>query len=80
MSGEREVDKGNSLLLTSKDGVDGFSISADGRGNTTLLRWGKQVAWFSAAVTWETVRALSELVRSCERSAEGDNVSVVKTE
>lgn len=26
------------MLLTSKDRVDGFSITANGRGNTTLLK------------------------------------------
>jgi len=41
MSGEREVDRGNSLLLTSEDRVDCFSIMADGRGNTTLLKRSK---------------------------------------
>ncbi len=71
MGGKREVDRGNSLLLTSEGRADGFSVVTDGRGNTTLLRWDKQVAWFSAAVTGETLRALSELVKSCERSAKG---------
>ena len=80
MISKPEVDRGNSLLLTSKDRVDGFSIMTDGRRNTTLLRWGKLVARFSAAVTGETVRAFLELVKACERSAKGDNVSTVKTE
>jgi len=43
MSGKQEADRGP-LLLTSEDRVDGFSIMTDGRGNTMLLRWGKQVA------------------------------------
>ena len=68
MGDKREVARGNSLLLTSKDGVDDFSIMADDRHNTTLLKRGKQVAWFSAAVTEETLRALLELVKDCERS------------
>ena len=71
MSGKREVNRGNSLLLTSKDGVDGFSIVADDHRNTTLLKWDKPVAWFSAAVTEETVRMFLELVKACERSAKG---------
>ena len=76
-----EID--SSLLLTSEDredGVDGFSIVADGHGNTTLLKRGKRVGWFSAAVNEETLTAFLELVEACERSAKGGNVSVVKTE
>ena len=80
MISKPEVDRGNSLLLVSEDRVDGFSIVADDRHNTTLLRWDKRVAWFSAAVTGETMRAFLELVKDCEGSAEGDNASVVKTE
>jgi len=64
MSGKREVDRGNSLLLTSKDRVDGFSITANGRGNTTLLRWSKPVAWFSTMLSEETIRAFLELIKS----------------
>jgi len=80
MISKPEVDRGSSLLLTSKDRVDGFSMMADGRRNTTLLRRGKRVAWFSAAGTGETVRAFLELVKDCERSAKGGNVSVIKSE
>ena len=68
MGDKQEVDRGNSLLLTSKDGVDDFSIMADDRHNTTLLKRGKRVAWFSAAVTEETLRAFLELMKDCERS------------
>ena len=66
MSGKREVDRGNSLLLTSKDRVDGFSIAADGRHNTTLLKRGKRVAWFSAMLSEETIRAFLELTTEKE--------------
>jgi len=71
MSGKQEVDRGNSLLPTSEDRANGFSIVADDRHNTTLLKWGKRVAWFSAAVTEETLRAFLELVKDSERSAKG---------
>jgi len=71
MSGKREVDRGDSLLITSKDRVDGFSIVTDGPGNITLLRWGKSVAWFSATVSEETLRAALELAKDRERSAKG---------
>ena len=71
MSGEREVDRGNSLLLMSEGRVDGFSLMADGCGNTTLLKRSKRVAWFSAVVTEETLRVFLELVKDWERSAKG---------
>ena len=72
MSGKQEVDRGNSLLLTSEDRVDGFSIVADDRHNITLLKWGKPVAWFSVAVSREVMREFLKLVKDCERSAKGD--------
>ena len=72
MSGKREADRGNSLLLTNKDRANGFSIVADDRHNTTLLKRGKSVAWFSAAVTEETVRVFVELVKASEGSAKGE--------
>ena len=56
MRKKQEVDRGDSLLLTSKDRADGFSIAADDRYNITLLKWGKPVAWFSVAVTEEVLR------------------------
>ncbi|MBA7690959.1 hypothetical protein ES703_99495 [subsurface metagenome] len=54
---EQGLDKGDSLLLSSEDKADGFSILRDNRHNITLLKWSKPVAWFSAAVTEETLRA-----------------------
>jgi len=68
MNGKRAVDRGNYLLLTSKDRVDGFSIMTDSHRNITLLRWGKRVAWFSAVVNEETLRAFLELAEDCERN------------
>ena len=73
-----EID--SSLLLVSEGRANGFSIVADDRRNTTLLKWDKPVAWFSAAVSEETLGGLLELVKACERSAKGENASVVKTE
>ena len=71
MSGKPAVDRGSSLLLVSEDTADGFSIVADGCRNTTLLRWGKSVAWFSTAVSEETLTAFLELVEARERSMKG---------
>ena len=68
-------DRDDSLLLTSGDRVDGFSIVADNRHNITLLKWGKSVAWFSAVVTEETLRGFLELVKDCERKHEGPSLS-----
>ncbi len=71
MSGEREVDRGDSLRLTSEDRANGFSIVADARHNTTLLKQGKPIAWFSEAVTEEVLREFLELMKDRERSAKG---------
>jgi len=67
-SGKQEVDKVNSLLLPSEDRANGLSIVADDRHNTTLLKWGKRVAWFSAVVTEEVVVAFLKLIKDSERS------------
>lgn len=64
MSGEQRIEGGDCTLLTSEERVDGFSIEADSRHNITLLRWGKPVAWFSAAMSREVVRALLDLIKA----------------
>jgi len=61
MADEREVDRGDSLLLTNEDRANGFSIVTDDHHNTTLLKQGKPVAWFSAAVTGEVLKGFLEL-------------------
>lgn len=66
MSGEKEVDRG--FVLTSEDRASGFSIVADDRHNITLSKWGKPVAWFSAAMTREVLREFLELIKDCERN------------
>lgn len=71
MSGEQEIDRGDSLLLTQEDGANGFSIEADEPHKIMLLKWGKPIAWFSAAVTREVLREFLKLVKDCERSATG---------
>ena len=54
------------------DKAGGFSVVTDDGSNTTLLKWGKPVAWFSAAVSGEVLRVFLELIKECERSAKGD--------
>ena len=73
MSGKQEVDSGNSLLLTSKDRVEGFSIVADGRHNISLLRWSEPIAWFSTAMNGETLRAFLDLIKSLTPDREERN-------
>lgn len=63
MRKRQEVDKGNSLLLRSEDRASGFSITADGRHNISLLRWSEPVAWFRAIMSEETIRAFVELIK-----------------
>jgi len=66
MSHEQESDQGGSLLLSSEDRADGFSIMVDNRSNITLLRWSKPVAWFSAALSEEALKAFVVLVKGYE--------------
>ena len=66
-----EID--SSLMLTSKDRVDGFSIVVDDRHNISLLRWSQPVAWFSAIMSEETIRAFVELIKFSTPDKEGRN-------
>ena len=52
------------MYLSSKDRNGGFSIVLDDYHNMTLLRWGRPVAWFSVALSEETLMALVKLVKS----------------
>jgi len=52
------------LCLSSEDRNNGFFIVVDDYHNITLLRWGRPVAWFSVALSEETLMALVELVKS----------------
>ena len=72
ISHEQESNKGSSSLLSSEDRASGFSIVADDCHNTTLLKQGKRVAWFSVAVSREVMREFLKLVKDCERSTKGD--------
>jgi len=47
----RIFERNDSLLLTSEDKANGFSIVADSHHNITVLKWSNRVAWFSAVVT-----------------------------
>ncbi len=67
MNGDQSASKSVSLL-SSEDKADGFSITFDNYGGVTLLRWGRQIAWFSAAVCGEVLQALVEVVKAVERN------------
>ncbi len=66
-----EID--SSLLLTSEGRAGGFSITADGRHNISLLRWSESIAWFSAMLSEETIRAFVELIKSLTSDREERN-------
>ncbi len=63
--------KSDSLLLSSKDKVDGLYILTDKDLNITLLRGGRPVAWFSAMMTEERLKAFLEVMKDFERSDNG---------
>ncbi len=53
-------------FLSTQDIEDGFSIAMD-RKNITLLKRGKQVAWFSASVvSEEPIKAFIMLIKAYE--------------
>ena len=62
-----------SLLLTSEDRANGFSIVVSDRRNITLLKRGKPIAWFSAAMSRKVQKEFVQLVKGYERNAKGGN-------
>lgn len=66
---EREVNRNTSSVLTDEDRADGFSIKDDDR-KVVLLRCSKPIAWFSTAISVETMRATVELIRACEETGQ----------
>ena len=70
--------KSDSLLLSSKDKVDGLYILTDKDLNITLLRGGRSVAWFSAIMTEEGLKAFLKVMKDFERSDQGTDASVYK--
>lgn len=72
MSGEKKEVGGGLLSLTSEERVNGFSYMADDQHNITLLKCGKRVAWFSAAVSAEVLRGFLALISSPTRKKGGD--------
>lgn len=68
MNGEQGLDKSDLLLLTSQDRAKGFSIARGDHRNTTLLKWGRPIAWFAATVTEEVVLAFLKLIKDYESS------------
>ncbi len=61
-----------SLLLSSEDRANGFSVVCDNCHNIALLKWSKPVAWFSAMVTEETLREFLELVKILRERRKGE--------
>ena len=59
------------FLLSNEDEAGGFSMARDSRHNITLLRRSKPIAWFSAAVTEDVLRAFLKLVKEHEGNTKG---------
>ena len=73
MDTEQYADGRESELLTSQERGNGFSVQLGDARNITLLKWGKPVAWFSAAVSTKTVRAMVRLIIYCEEGCQTVN-------
>jgi len=52
--------------LMSEDKAVGFAIEVDERGNITLLKWSKPVAWFLRVMSEELVRVFIKVIRGVE--------------
>jgi len=58
--------KHEDLLLSDEDRAIGFCIITDKSDNITLLKRGRRVAWLSASMSKEMVKAMVELVKEYE--------------
>jgi hypothetical protein len=68
MDTEQHGDSRESEFLTGQDRANGFSVHMNNGRNVSLLKEGKPVAWFSAAVLPETVRAMVRLIANREEA------------
>jgi len=59
--------KRKNLLLSDEDRAIGFYIMTDRRDNIALLKQGRRIAWFSASLSKEMVKAVVTLVKEFER-------------
>lgn len=73
MDTEHCGDSEESELLMSQDRAKGFSVQMNESRNITLLKRDKPVAWFSAAISAETVRAMVRLIASYEKASQTGN-------
>jgi hypothetical protein len=65
-------------ILADEDRAKGYSIASHD-GSVMLLKWKKPIAWFSAAVSVETMRAMVKLIRACEETDRAQ-VGKIRTE
>jgi len=70
MDTEQRGDRESSEILTSQERANGFSMQLSEDRDITLLKQGKSVAWFSAAVSAEAVKAIVSLIASCEKASQ----------
>ncbi len=66
MSSENDLHGDDSLLLTSEDKTNGFSIVGDESHNITLFKQGRPMAWFAATVAKEVIMAFLGLIKDSE--------------
>ena len=71
-SGNHSANSDYSLILTDEDKAKGFCVMTRG-GSVMLLKCGKPVAWFSTAISAETMGAMVELARACEETKKSTN-------
>ena len=71
-NGKYSANSDYSLILTDEDKSKGFSVMARG-GSVMLLKCSKPVAWFSTAISAETMSAMVRLIASCMEASQTVN-------
>lgn len=70
MNARQNSDREESEVLMSQGKTNGFSVQLSEGRDITLLKQGRSVAWFSAAVSAEMVKAIASLIASCEKASQ----------
>lgn len=72
MKRKRNTNNNGSLVLADGEKRRGYFLMFQG-GSAMLLRSGKPVAWFSAALPAETIEAVIKLITSCDEEIQTAN-------
>lgn len=66
MNDKNVIAKEPSFILGNEEKDNGFSLMTDEYHNKTLLKHDEPVAWFSAAMSTDTIREFIDLMKCCD--------------